>query len=125
MTDYENGLFDRGRGTIETFVWGRVCKKAFYEVLKEFTSYLGMARFDEQLGKYYEGSAGHETTFDDEQDEAVSTKTDLSEHYYYSAEKEQILENVREAKIVYINTIVLLLSDFNRSWRKFYFFSCT
>ena len=110
MTDYENGLFDRGRGTIETFVWGRVCKKAFYEVLKEFTSYLGMARFDEQLGKYYEGSAGHETTFDDEQDDAVSTKTDLVEHYLYSAEKEQILEDVRDVKMMYINTIKNLVS---------------
>lgn len=78
LTDYENGLYDRQRGAIGSFICFRVRKKAFFEVLEDYTSAHIPARFDERFGKYYEGSAGHETAFCDEQDGDITTETDFS-----------------------------------------------
>lgn len=95
-TDYEKGLFDKGRGTIDTFIWYRVRKKAFFEVLNEYTSINIPARFDERFGKYYEGSAGYEDTFCDEQDGDIHTETDFSRTLPDDSKEQEIADKKKK-----------------------------
>ena len=131
LTDYEKGLFDRERGPINSFIWFRVRMKAFFDVLEEYTTAHISARFDERLGKYYEGSAGHETAFCDEQDGDIPLETDDKkkknedeeernpkehggeverQYYYFSSEKERILEDNWNTKMGYVQKIKDLVS---------------
>lgn len=110
--DYAEGLFRKENSkSFKQFFWWRI-KKTFFLKLEELEKDSKLVFFDEQLAKYYEGTAVDLGPNDEKNDSVL---------YYFSEEKAAVLEDNYLAKMKYVKIILDIVKQMSQADQRLFY----